>query len=64
MSEVEAQPVKWLWHPYIPFDKLTLIQGDPGEGKTTFILAVAALLTNCKPCPNAPRPLPRKIRFR
>jgi len=51
MNEIEAQPVRWLWHPYIPFGKLTLVQGDPGEGKTTFILAVAALLTNGKPMP-------------
>ena len=58
MSEVEAQPVRWLWYPYIPFGKLTLIQGDPGEGKTTFILAVAALLTNGKPMPECSEALP------
>lgn len=34
--------VKWLWYPYIPFGKLTIIQGDPGEGKTTFALRLAA----------------------
>ena len=31
MSEVELQEVRWLWKPYIPFGKLTIIQGDPGE---------------------------------
>ena len=31
--------------------KISLIQGDPGDGKTTFVLAVAALLTNGKPMP-------------
>ena len=36
--------VKWLWYPYIPFGKLTIIQGDPGEGKTTFALRLAARL--------------------
>lgn len=42
MSEVELQEVKWLWKPYIPFGKLIIIQGDPGEGKTTFALRLAA----------------------
>ena len=36
MSEVESQEVKWLWYPFIPYGKLTIIQGDPGDGKTTF----------------------------
>lgn len=51
MNEVEAKKVNWLWYPYIPYGKITLIQGDPGDGKTTFVLAVAALLTNGKPMP-------------
>lgn len=42
MSDVQLQEVKWLWKPYIPFGKLTIIQGDPGEGKTTFALQLAA----------------------
>lgn len=33
MSEVESQEVKWLWYPFIPYGKLTIIQGDPGDGK-------------------------------
>lgn len=42
MSDVQLQEVKWLWKPYIPFGKLVIIQGDPGEGKTTFALRLAA----------------------
>ena len=42
MSDVELQRVEWLWYPYIPFGKLTMIQGDPGEGKTTLALRLAA----------------------
>lgn len=45
MEDVEAREVNWLWYPYIPYGKLTIVQGDPGEGKTTFILHLAALLT-------------------
>lgn len=51
MNEIQAEKVNWLWYPYIPYGKITLIQGDPGDGKTTFVLAVAALLTNGKSMP-------------
>lgn len=45
MSEIQAQEVKWLWYPFIPFGKLTIVQGDPGDGKTTMILNLAARLS-------------------
>lgn len=45
MAEVELQEVQWLWSPYIPFGKITIIQGDPGEGKTTLALRLAAACT-------------------
>ena len=45
LSEVQSQEVSWLWFPFIPYGKLTIIQGDPGDGKTTFILNIAAKLS-------------------
>ena len=48
MDTVQAEEIKWLWKPYIPFGKLTIVQGDPGEGKTTFSLWLASLLTQGK----------------
>ena len=51
-STVQAQPVDWLWYPYIPCGKLTLLQGDPGEGKSTFMINIAALLTQGKDMPD------------
>ena len=51
-SAVTQKKVEWLWYPYIPYGKLTLIQGDPGEGKSTFILNIAALLTKGQPMPD------------
>jgi hypothetical protein len=45
MNEVEAVEIKWLWYPYIPYGKITVIQGDPGDGKTTVVLAIAAAIT-------------------
>ena len=38
MSEVESKEISWLWYPFIPYGKLTIIQGDPGDGKTTLVL--------------------------
>ena len=51
MVEIESKEVEWLWHPYIPFGKVTIVQGDPGEGKTSFALALIALLTTGTPLP-------------
>ena len=48
-SEIEPKEVKWLWYPYIPFGKVTLLQGDPGDGKSKLMLSIAALLSNGEP---------------
>lgn len=53
MEDVEATEVKWLWYPYIPYGKITIIQGDPGEGKTTLVLNLAALLTRGEKLPES-----------
>lgn len=45
MSEIDSQDVEWLWYPFIPYGKLTIIQGDPGDGKTTLVLNIAAKLS-------------------
>lgn len=46
MEDVEIQDPKWLWYPYIPAGKVTILQGDPGNGKTHFALQVASIVTN------------------
>ena len=48
MSEIESEEVSWLWYPFIPYGKLTIVQGDPGDGKTTFVLNVAAKLSKAE----------------
>ena len=50
-SEIEPKKVKWLWYPYIPFGKVTLLQGNPGDGKSELMLSIAALLSNGEPLP-------------
>lgn len=51
-SSVTQRKVEWLWYPYIPYGKITILQGDPGEGKSTFILNIAALLTTGQKMPD------------
>ncbi len=51
-SSVRQRKVEWLWYPYIPYGKLTILQGDPGEGKSTFMLNIAALLTRGRAMPD------------
>ena len=45
LRDVKPKPVEWLWEPYIPLGKISIIQGDGGEGKTTLSLALAAAIT-------------------
>ena len=51
-KDIEQTSVEWLWFPYIPFGKLTIIQGNPGEGKTYFAMMLTAACTNRKLFPN------------
>lgn len=57
-SDIEPKEIEWLWYPFIPYGKVTPVQGDPGDGKSTFMLTIAALLTRGEPLPfvNAEKP--------
>ncbi len=50
-SEITPTEVEWLWYPYIPFGKVTILEGDPGDGKSKLLLALSALLTKGAPLP-------------
>ncbi len=45
-SSVSQQEVEWLWYPYIAYGKITLLQGDPGDGKSTCMINIAAALSS------------------
>lgn len=51
-SEEKADEVKWLWKPYFAYGKVSIVQGDPGEGKSTFMINVAASVSNGGTLPN------------
>lgn len=49
--DIKSKEIKWLWYPYIPYGKITIVQGDPGEGKTTLVLNIISLLSKGEPLP-------------
>ena len=44
-SEVQSTDVRWLWYPFIAIGKITLLQGDPGDGKSTMMMNLIAELS-------------------
>ena len=44
-SDVRAAAVHWLWYPFIASGKITLLQGDPGDGKSTMMMRLIAELS-------------------
>jgi predicted ATP-dependent serine protease len=48
---VTAQEVEWLWYPYIPRGKLTLLEGNPGVGKSYLALQFCAIVSRGRPWP-------------
>ena len=59
-SRIKSKPISWLWYPYIPYGKITIIQGDPGEGKTSLALYIAMLLSKGKEFPLSDSPIPKQ----
>lgn len=61
MANIEKETVEWLWYPYIPYGKITIIQGNPGDGKTNLALKIAACLSSGTPLPGLPELQPQKV---
>ncbi|HTX94343.1 MAG TPA: AAA family ATPase [Mycobacterium sp.] len=45
LADVEPERVSWLWPGRIPLGKLVTLDGDPGLGKSTLALSIAAPVT-------------------
>ena len=52
LSEVDPEPVTWLWPGRIAIGKLTLIAGEPGLGKSQLLTTIAAATTTGGTWPN------------
>jgi KaiC/GvpD/RAD55 family RecA-like ATPase len=45
LADVTAERVEWLWNGWIPRGKLTIIEGHPGQGKSTLTVDLLARLS-------------------
>ena len=61
-SEVKPSRINWIWYPYIAIGKITLLQGDPGEGKSTMMLQVISEVSKGGSFPDGQRAgMPQKV---
>jgi hypothetical protein len=54
ISEIESEVVKWIFNPWIPAAKISVVFGEPGVGKSNFTLDIAARLSIGCAMPNVP----------
>jgi len=52
LADVEAEGIRWLWPGRVPLAKLTVVDGDPGLGKSTLLLDLAARVSTGSPLPD------------
>lgn len=61
-SDVKATAVRWLWYPFIAVGKITLLQGDPGDGKSTMMMNLIAELSKGGTMPDGKQVgIPQKV---
>jgi RecA-family ATPase len=58
LADFEVRPVEWLWYGRLARGKVTLVDGDPGDNKSTFALDLAARMTSGRPLPTFDHPTP------
>lgn len=61
LSSVPAERVDWLWPGRIPAGKLVLVEGDPGMGKSTMTLDLAARLSSGTAWPDGAPSVPDEV---
>lgn len=52
LADVEEKNISWLWEPYLPYGKITILEGDPEAGKTFLSLDIAAHVTTGRSLPS------------
>jgi len=52
LTEVKTQSIDWLWPKRIPLGKITILDGDPGMGKSLLAISVAASVSTGRPMPD------------
>ncbi len=61
LSEVTPEPLRWLWPGYVPAGKLTVLDGDPGLGKSTLLYELAARISRGDPLPGGELGSPHNV---
>ena len=51
-SDIVPTLVEWVWNGYIPAGMISLLDGDPGLGKSTFTLDLAARISTGRAMPD------------
>jgi RecA-family ATPase len=50
-ADVQSRPTQWIWPSWLALDKLAILEGDPGLGKSYITLDLCARLTNGRALP-------------
>src|SRR5690606_35160657 len=61
MSDIEPQAVTFLWGPYMPFGKVTMLEGDPGLGKSWLTMCLAAAVSRGRELPGQSEPIKGRV---
>ena len=55
LADVEPEQVRWIWQGWMPAGKVCILDGDPGLGKSTLALDIAARVSRGLPMPDGTR---------
>jgi len=58
LSDVTPERIAWLWHGRVALGKVGLIDGDPGDGKSTLTIDIAARVSTGREMPDGTPGLP------
>lgn len=62
LSSGKDEEIEWLWEPYLAYGKMTMLDGDPGSGKTAIAFDLAARVTTGREMPGASGPIEKRNR--
>ena len=51
LSEIKEEKIDWLWYPYLAKKTLSILEGDPGLGKSYLAMIVSASIAKGKSLP-------------
>ncbi|WP_460359522.1 AAA family ATPase [Mycobacterium sp. ZZG] len=46
LADVEPTKVEWLWRPWLPLGKVSILEGEPDVGKSALTLTLSAIVSN------------------